>query len=138
MSSERQSDDKLDRLVAVLVEETLAMSDEEILADVVDDAGETERALRAEIAAAIAEHRRQRLMDAKKAVATRKTAPRLVPRPGGDLRAAVARVIANNNASFTLAACDGRDVPDADLDGLAEDLRDLGFDVSGEEDPDAS
>lgn len=138
MNEKLEPDEKADRLIELLIEETLAMSDEEILADVVDDGGETERALRAEIDAAIATHARQRLATAREAVAARKKVPRLVPRVQGDLRAAIARAVANNDAEFTLAARDGRDVPDADLGGLAEDLRDLGFDLGGEKDSDAS
>ncbi len=138
MTQDRGSEEKVDRLVEMLIEETLASSDEEILSGVVDEGGDIERSLRAEIDSAIAALRRKRLMAAKEAIAANRKAPRLVAGSGGDLRAALAKVIASNDASFTLAAREGQDVPDADLDGLAEDLRDLGFNVGGEKDSDAS
>jgi len=140
MTEDRNPQSKLDRLADALIEETLAMSDDEILADV-DEGAEDEGGLRNEVNSAIAAHRRQRLVAAKKAVLAHKAAPKARHRAGGDLRAAINKALAaraNNDASLTLAARDGRDVPHADLEGLAEDLSELGFDVDGEEESDAS
>ena len=137
MSSKTGPENKADRLIDMLIEETLSMSDEEILADVSADSDETDHALLAEIDGAIAAHRRRRLEAARAAVVTHKRMPRLVRQANGDLRGAIARAVANNDAAFTLAARDGRGVPDEDLAGLADDLRDLGFNLGEEDDPDA-
>jgi hypothetical protein len=137
MNEQRNLDEKLDRLVEMLVEETLKWSDEEILAQS-ETSSETEQALRSEIDDVIAGHRRKRLLDAKKAVAASRIVRRPPSKGRGDLRGAISRAVASNDASITLAARNGRDVPDADLEGLADDLRELGFEIDREEDPDAS
>ena len=141
MTQERKDLNKLDRLVEALIEETLAMSDEEILAETDEKAGELERGLRGEVGHAIAAHRRQRLLAAKEAVSAHKPAPKLKRRLTDELRVAINKAVAkhaNDDGSFTLAARDGRNVPDADLEGLAEDLKALGFDLDGEDEPDPS
>lgn len=138
MNGKSEPDEKLDRLIEALIDETLAMSDEEILADCAHETDDAERRLRSEIDTAIAAHRRRRFAAAQEAVAASKKVPRRVQQVGGDLRTTIARAIANDDAALTLAARQGRDVPDADLDGLAEDLRDLGLDIGGEKDSDAS
>ena len=61
MTQDLGSEEKVDRLAEALIEETLASSDEEILSGVVDDEGDIERTLRAEIDIAIAAHGRKRL-----------------------------------------------------------------------------
>jgi hypothetical protein len=141
MTQERKDMNKVDRLVEALIEETLTMSDEEILADANESAGELERACRTEVGLVIASHLRQRLLAAKDAVSAHKLVGKSKHRSAGDLRAAINKAVAkhaNDDAAFTLAARDGRDVPDADLEGLAEDLKELGIDLDGEEEPDPS
>jgi len=141
MTQERKSMSKLDRLAEALIEETLTMSDEDILTDAAEGAEEIERAMRGEIRSAIAAHRRQKLLAAKEEVSAKKLTPKTKSRPAADVRAAINKAMArqaNDDASFTLAARDGRGVPDADLEGLAEDLSELGFDLNGENEPDAS
>ena len=141
MTEERKSEGKLDRLAEALIEETLAMSDEDMLADPGEDAEEKEPALRSEISLAIANHRRQLLIAARNAVQGRRVRPKRDRRSPNELRAAINNAIArptNDDSPLTLAAREGRDVPDADLEGLAEDLSELGFNVDGEHDPDAS
>lgn len=138
MNQKHDPQEKLDRLIAALIEETFASSDDDILAAVTEGGEENEPALRAEIDAAVAAHRRQRLTTAKAAIASHKRVPRLVIRSTGDLRTSIARAIVSNDGSFTLAAREGRDVSVADLEGLAEDLRDLGFEIDGEDGSDAS
>lgn len=141
MTEERETEGKLDRLVEVLIEETFAMSDQEILADAGEGVGEMERTLRGEIASAIAAHRRGRLLAAKDAVRAPKQPTKHTKLLSADIRSAVTEAIArraNDDASLTLAAREGQNVPDSDLEGLAEDMRELGFDIGEEEEPDAS
>jgi hypothetical protein len=141
MTQERTSMSKIDRLVEALIEETLAMSDEEILADAGENPEAIELALRREVDAAIASQARQRLIAAKDAVAAYKSRPNAKRRPASELRNAISKVVAkrtNSDASVTLAAREGRDIPDADLQGLADDLSELGFDLDRENEPDPS
>lgn len=139
MTQERKSTSKLDRLAEALIEETLAMSDEEILTDADQNTSELQAALRSEVGLAIAAHLRQRLVMARKEVSAHKLAAKAKHHPGGDLRVAINKAVAkqaNDDASLTLAARDGRDIPDADLEGLADDLSQLGFDLDGEDEAD--
>ena len=131
--SNKQCQDGLDLLTDALVEDLLNTTDEDLLAEVSDDGDDPEK---------IAEHllalydrtyssdAKQKLIAAQKAV--REEGQRHVARSSVstlDARRQLKAAIEQNpnlEENLTLAARNGDELSDRDIEGILEDLRDLG------------
>ncbi len=135
MSENRSSRADLDRLADALVEDILTASDDEILAEAREDYGDP-AAVAAEVheiyERAILLAKKNRLAAARDAVRRNNARGRklvhLEPREARlRLEAALAK---DPNAKMTLAAREGKELSDADVLGMLEDLEALGIDTS--------
>lgn len=136
----KKADTGPDHLVEALVEDILATSDADILAEFKEDGGDPER-LAAEMQemfrAAQLQANKKRMADAKAGVtAARASSPR--PRQPNMAKARMhlhALLTSEAAQGLTLAARKESELSDADVLGMLEDLRDLGLDPDGDQTP---
>ncbi len=131
MSDSKDARQKLDRLVDALVRDVDALSDEELTEEVAAD-GDVEKAVNQVknlIESAIAESGRQRLSRARRAydAVTAKDRLRVMQLPLSRKKALVAKFADSSTfpEKLTLAARNA-DNTEADIDGLLQDLLELG------------
>jgi hypothetical protein len=136
--SEKKKNDlaALDRLAAALVEDILNASDEDILAEAQEDHIDPDKAVavcRAQFEEAAARVAKKRLADAKTAIArtpaSSGTNNKLDP---VEARRRLERVLARD-PSLMLAARNGQGIPDDDVPGMLEDLKELGLSSDADE-----
>jgi hypothetical protein len=125
----------LERLENALMEDILAASDDDILAEARDDGTDPETvaaAVRALFESTVAAKRKARLRAAKAAVAANR-APSVVDLPSDptEARRLLERVLARHG-NLTAAARKGRGgtLSDEEVYGLLEDFRDIGISLS--------
>lgn len=130
MTNRKSDRDALDRLTAALVEDILSASDEEIIAEARDDhevpAGAA-AVTRAQFEKAAALAAKNRLAAAKLAVANdrRRPAGGSPPDPA-EARRRLERILAQDT-NLTLAARKGQGFSDEDVQGMLQDLKELGL-----------
>jgi hypothetical protein len=131
MSDSKDARQKLDRLVDALIKDIDALSDEELIEEVAAD-GDVEKAVNQVedlIESAIAESGRRRLTRARRAydAVTAKDRPKVILLPLSRKKALVAHFADSSKfpEKLTLAARNA-DNTEADIDGLLEDLLELG------------
>lgn len=131
---------ELDRLAAAMAKDILELPDDELLRHVGDAHGleEARATIAADLDAAMIANRKKKLADARleleafkaKAGSNRK----VVDLDEARRRLKKALLPSQSDSSrITLAARDGKGIPDTDIEGLAQDAKDLGiFDFDGE------
>ena len=131
--SNKQCQDGLDLLTDALVEDLLNTTDEDLLAEVSDDGDDPEKIadhLLALYDRTCSSDAKQKLIAAQKAV--REEGQRHVARSSVstlDARRQLKAAIEQNpnlEENLTLAARNGDELSDRDIEGILEDLRDLG------------
>jgi len=130
MTSKGSNRDALDRLTAALVEDILSASDEEIIAEALEDrevpAGAV-AAVRAVFEKAARLAAKDRLAAARLAVTRdRVRSASGSPLDPSEARRRLGRILAQD-PNLTLAARKGQDLTDKEVLGLLEDLKDLGL-----------
>lgn len=121
---------KLDLLTDALAKDVDELGDEELEAEISEEFGSPEtlaESLRALIESTFATHGKRRLVNARAALDARKfrRSAKVVDLSYADKKALYERLRENASTNLTLAARNEED-SEADLDGILEDLRDLG------------
>jgi hypothetical protein len=132
MSDSKDARQKLDRLVDALIRDVDALSDEELTEEVAAD-GDVEKAINQVkdlVESAIAESGRRRLTRARRAyeAVTAKDRPKVMQLPLSRKKALVTKFADSSRfpEKLTLAARNA-DNTEADVDGLLQDLLELGI-----------
>jgi len=131
---------ELDRLAAAMARDILELPDDELLRQVGNDEGlkDARAAIMADLEAAKIASRKNRLTDAR-AELTAFDAKAGNNRTVVDLEEARRQLkkallpSQSDSSRITLAARDGKGIPDADIEGLVQDAKDLGLFDSDEE-----
>lgn len=131
---------ELDRLAAALAKDILELPDDELLRQVGGAQGlkETRAAITADLEAAMIASRKKRLADARLELEAFKAKAgnnrKVVDLDEARRRLKKALLPSQSDSSrITLAARDGKGIPDTDIEGLVQDAKDLGiFDFDGE------
>jgi hypothetical protein len=134
MTGDRKTDRAaLDRLADALVDDILSASDEEILAETTDTHGDPEELaaeMRALFEKTFHEEGKAKLVAAKKAAnAARTLGPTVVPLDNAEARRRYERMVAGDSElsdKLTMAARKGEGESERDIEGVTEDLAELG------------
>jgi hypothetical protein len=138
-NTDKKGREALGRLVDVLVEDVLAASDEEILAEFVETHGDPAKnfaEMRALFEKSVLKANKDRLHAAKAGLAASRAAPpasKIVSME--NVRERLRRVLAScpPDVKLTLAARNEHELSDADVLGMLQDLEDLGIITSDDE-----
>lgn len=130
MTNRKSDRDALDRLTAALVEDILSASDEEIIAEARDEheiPADAAAAIRAQFERAAALAAKNRLAAARLAVANDRQRPAgSSPFDPAEARRRLERILAQDS-NLTLAARKGQGFSDEDVQGMLEDIKELGL-----------
>lgn len=138
---ERNASEKMSRLAEVLASDAMAATDDEVHAEMREEHGSVETGaarVRSVIGMAVARSGRRKFEAARMGIekARRVGSPTVSPLSLADKRRIVERYAANDGAfgrKLTLAARNGQEMSEVELDSFLEDLRDLGaIDEGGE------
>jgi hypothetical protein len=139
MSGLGKKKDALIPLIDALVEDVLAMSDQEILAEYIetgDDLAQNSETMRALFEKSIVKSNKKRLRDAQAGLATDRAAiaPTKIVNIA-NVRDRLRRAIAAcpSDVKLTLAARNESELSDADVQGMLQDLEELGIVVPDEQ-----
>ena len=138
-NTDKKGREALGRLVDVLVEDVLAASDEEILAEFVETHGDPAKnsaEMRALFEKSVLKANKDRLHAAKAGLAASRAAPpasKIVSME--NVRERLRRVLAScpPDVKLTLAARNENELSDADVLGMLQDLEELGIITSDDE-----
>jgi hypothetical protein len=138
-NTDKKGREALGRLVDVLVEDVLAASDEEILAEFVETHGDPAKnsaEMRALFEKSVLKANKDRLHAAKAGLAASRAAPpasKIVSME--NVRERLRRVLAScpPDVKLTLAARNENELSDADVLGMLQDLEELGIVTSDDE-----
>jgi hypothetical protein len=143
-ASDKKGREALARLADVLIEDLLAASDEEILAEFVEEygnPGENAAAMRALFETSVLSSNKDRLRAARAGLEADQAAPVVAKLVSTlDVRGRFKRALAAcpPEMKLTLAARNESDLSDADILGMLQDLEELGIVVTDDESGDKS